>query len=90
MITRRTFLRVLGSAAVGAVIAPQIPLPVEIPANEWTGFTEASLRPLTYDMLRQAYEACAIGSRGPSLMVMHSSIARKLGLVYDVEIEEAA
>lgn len=90
MITRRTFLRVLGSAAIGAVVAPRIPIPSIEPAATFADFTAASTRPLTLEMLEAAYKACAVGSRAPNLIICHASVARKLGLVYDVEIEEAA
>lgn len=90
MITRRTFLRVLGSAAVGAVLAPRIPIALPEAPTLTTYVTAPSPGALTLEMLEAAYKACAIGRREPSLMIMHASVARKLGLVYDVEIEDAA
>lgn len=90
MITRRTFLRVLGSAAVGAIVVPRLPLPIVEPAATFADFTLASTRPLTLEMLEASYKACVAGSREPNLIICHASVARKLGLVYDAEIEEAA
>lgn len=88
--TRRTFLRVLGSGLVGAGIVSVFPVgPATATPPSWASFRAAG-QPLTYEMLRAAYEACVVGDRGPTLAVVSSSVARRLGLVYDVEIAEAA
>lgn len=89
MTSRRTFLRVLGSAAIGALVVPALPIPdaiAEAAPVAWPSI-EASAGPLTYEMLERAYLACAIGREAPTLMIVPASVARRFGLVYDVEVE---
>lgn len=89
MTTRRTFLRVLGSAIIGIAAAPTgvVPAVVDTPKPSWWGAQNAtSNKPLTFEMIEQAYREARIGSTGPNMMIVSSSQARLIGLVYDVEI----
>lgn len=88
MLSRRTFLRVLGSAVVGAAVASALPLPV--PSTAAPTWQAGTTGPLTYEMLEASYRSCVIGREAPTMMVTSVSIARRLGLIYDVELEEAA
>lgn len=88
--TRRTFLRVLSSAAVAVSVAPLVPdwiAPVVEAGPRWDLGVAG---PLTYEMLEQAYQSCVIGVHHPTMGVCSRSVARLMGLVYDVEMEEAA
>lgn len=87
MTSRRTFLRVLGSAAIAAVAPPILgtPAPLMDPPT-YTTYAAAAPGVLTLEMLEAAYKACVIGPRQPTLLVTSRSVARRLGLVYDVEV----
>ena len=96
MTSRRTFLRVLGAAVIGAVVAPQIPLPAPVAkasAHTWWRSQAAlgSSPPLTLAMLQEAFEKCSRGgSASPQYLVTSRQVAetyaRMCGLVYDLEI----
>ena len=88
MTSRRTFLRVLGSAIVGAVVAPALPSLAALPVapSTFTTRSAASAGALTLEMLERAYREASIGRHAPQCLVMHRSVARRLGLIYDVEI----
>lgn len=91
--TRRTFLRVLGSAAVVAALPASLPdLLAAADTASSPVWSTGSARPLTYEMLRASYESCVIGRDCPTLAVCSASMARRLGLVYDVDldVEQAA
>lgn len=90
MMTRRTFLRVLGSAAVAAAATQILPIQPALSAASGPLWDTTAAGPLTLDMLRRTYESCVIGERGPNVMVLSQSTARMFGLVYDVEFEVAA
>ena len=94
MTTRRTFLRVLGAAVVGAVVAPSFPIPGSDPATYSWWRSHAGLgspAPLSSEALREAFNAC---TRGGGMAPTHfittravaESYARMCGLVYDVEM----
>lgn len=91
--TRRTFLRVLGSAVAAVAVAPLQPLaPAAAVGPSWDTTPPAGA--LTYEMLEEAYKSACLGNRTPTYMVMSPSTfatySRQLGLVYDVEVDEAA
>jgi hypothetical protein len=91
-VNRRTFLRVLGSAAVAVAAAPlleQIPAFV-VPTAASPYWDKGSVGVLTYETLERAYLDACIGSEMPNLTVVSASFARKFGLVYDVDLEDAA
>ncbi len=90
---RRTFLRVLGSAAVGSVVAQVIPAPIAEalesgPSTWWRSQAIGHSEPLSLDVLRRAFEACSKGGAGlhPHYWIVSASAARQYGLIYDVEI----
>lgn len=75
--TRRTFLRVLGSALIGAVVAPALP----------------TRPPITYALLERAYHEALDSGEPPrwvvarlELLERRWTLARDTGLVYDVEL----
>lgn len=85
--TRRIFLRVLGSAAIGAItvqVLPSLPL-VDTPTTV-SSWSLGAAGPLTFEMLEAAYQSCRSGKARPTLAVYPASIARRLGLVYEVEL----
>lgn len=93
MLNRRTFLRVLGSAAVGVAavaVVPDLLVNVVTPLACGPAWDTSTAPPLTYEMLEAAYKSCLIGSEQPTMMIVSRSTARQLGLIYDVELEEAA
>ena len=93
---RRTFLRVLGSAAVGAVIAQALPpLPVPASAQSWWASQAGSGSgpPLSMAMLREAFDKCSRGGNSPQHLIttkavqeQYESLARKCGLVFDLDV----
>ncbi len=83
--SRRTFLRVLGSALVGAAVAPSVAVAVE-PEISLDAFAAADAGALTMEMLEQAYQKCVVGGAEPTMGVISQATARQLGLIYDVEI----
>ena len=90
--TRRTFLRVLGSVAVGAAVVASLPSLGSVadtaPASPLWG--TGTTGPLTYEMLERAYQSACIGSNAPTMGICSASFARQMGLVYDVDLEDAA
>jgi len=84
---RRTFLRVLGSAMAIAVVAPSIPALVDDTITIWKP-RAVGPSTLTCEMLEHAYRACVIGQEAPNLMIIPASMARRLGLVYDVDLDD--
>ena len=87
---RRTFLRVIGSAAISAAIAPT--LSADTPVQPfWNSRRSTDSGALTLQMIRDAYEKCSRGGNiGPEYMIVSSSTARQLGLLYDVDLEAVA
>lgn len=92
---RRTFLRVLGSAMVGAVIAPSIVVEPLSPPNFWRSqATLGASPPLTLEMLRDAFNLASKGSAAPPNTIVttraiyerYASLARECGLVYDSDL----
>ena len=76
--SRRTFLRVLGSAIVGAAVAPALPTAVIMDPE-----------PLTDAFVQASYSSSRL--RGLDRLIARSmkrrqTIARETGLIYDVEI----
>ena len=88
--TRRTFLRVLGSGIAATAVVQAVPEALVAPASPAWPTYEAVSRPLTYKMIEAAYKSCVIGSERPTFGICSSTTARYLGLVFDVEFEEAA
>ena len=90
--TRRTFLRVIGSAAVGAAVVASLPslgsVAETVPSFPLWG--TGTTGPLTYETLEQAYQSACLGSHHPTLGICSASVARQIGLVYDVDLEDAA
>lgn len=78
--TRRTFLRVLGSAIVGAAVVPALPT--------FSAFSTSPTSLLTYEGLERAYHAALdSGEPEPSMGVARrQTLARETGLLYDVEL----
>ena len=88
--TRRTFLRVLGSAVAVAAVAPVLqPIAEVVQPTGWWSVTDTA-GPITYEMLEQSYKQCVIGSERPTMGVCSVSFARQYGLVFDVDFEDAA
>jgi hypothetical protein len=88
---RRTFLRVLGSAVAIAAISPEVLVPTPAPVfagPAWSAWSTGTAGPLTYEMLQRAYESCCIGQEAPNMMIVSASMARRLGLVYDVDVDD--
>ena len=88
---RRTFLRVLGSAAVVVAVPSAAVKAVEVLVPS-TGplWSTGVAPPLTYKMLESAYLSACIGQEAPNIMIVSRSVARQFGLVYDVDMEIAA
>jgi len=94
--TRRTFLRVLGSAAVVAAL-PSLPLPIPQDRSiSLYGIPEAlndgtiAGGSITYEMMEAAYQAAVVGSERPTVFLTYGSQARQNGLVFDADLEEVA
>ncbi len=83
--TRRTFLRVLGSAIIGVAVAPSMAFAVE-PEISLDAFGATDAGPLTLEMLERAYRMCVVGGEKPTRGIISPATARQLGLVYDVEL----
>ena len=94
MTSRRTFLRVLGSALIGAAVAPSLSMPASNASASpfWSYQTGlGSARPLSMELLREALEKCSRGSgSSPQYLITTraamESYARMCGLVYNIEI----
>ena len=88
--TRRTFLRVLGSGVVASAVVASVPILPSPPLlfGSWDPPTSGGA--ITYGMLERAYRECAIGSESPTMGFVSQQTARYLGLIYDVDVEEAA
>ena len=84
--TRRTFLRVLGSALVGVAVAPSVAVAVESEISAWDVFGATDTGPLTMERLERAYRMCVAGSEAPTMAIISQATARQFGLVYDVEV----
>lgn len=92
-VTRRTFLRVLGAAALAA-LAPSIPVPETSVQTWWRAQVTTEGPPLTLEMLEKAFRECSRGTRGgPAYLLVgkdvynrYATMSRKYGLVYDVEV----
>lgn len=90
---RRTFLRVLGSAAVVTAVPQSVVHIAEALAPKsffgpvWDSRTAP---PLTYEMLEQAYRSACIGQEVPNIMIVSRSVARQFGLIYDVDVDDVA
>jgi hypothetical protein len=94
-VNRRTFLRVLGSAAVGLALAPQVLVAPPTMQPYWSAQAAAAPGALTFEMLREAIERINAGAGRQHPMVMYTtpavmqryvSLARESGLIYDAEL----
>ena len=91
-VSRRTFLRVLGSAAVAAAL-PKVTL-ISPPGRgvnpfweSWKAADAAAAGPITFAALEAGYKAACLGRNVPNLAIVSVSVARQFGLVFDVEVD---